>query len=168
MTYVAPMRSLSGCGCSMGGALGDDGTTVSPFATLAAQVNRFGPSAPVGLQFAPTPFSVTNPVLDPALALAAVLICQRRATDAYNQFHDAGSAAAIAAANVGLLDPSGYVTTNLASTTSTVASYADSMGLAGVQTTISVPGIGEVPTTTLLMVGGAVLAFMLLRKRGRS
>lgn len=167
MSYLDPRRALHGCFDSMGGALGDD-ASASPYATLAAQVNRFGSSAPTGLQFVTTPFSLTAPALDPALALAAVLICQRRATDAFTQFHDAGSAAAIAAANLGLLDPVTYVNARLPDTVSTVASYADSMGLPAAGSTISIPGIGDVSTTTLLMVGAAaVLGYMVLHKRRR-
>ena len=165
MSYLDPKRALHGCFDSMG----DDASIGSPYAQLAAQVNRFGPSAPTGLQFVSTPFPATAATLDPALAMAAVLICQRRATDAFTQFHDAGSAAAIAAANLGLLDPVTYVNARLADTTSTVASYADSMGLPAASSTISIPGIGDVSTTTLLMVGAAaVLGYMVLKPRRRS
>jgi hypothetical protein len=162
MTYGRTHRALHGCGCGMGGAMGDD-AAASPYAQLAAQVNRFGPGAPAGLQFTRTPFSLTTPTLDPSLALTAVVIYQRRATDAYDQFHDAGSAAAIAAANLGLMDPTAFVSAKLPEVTSTVASYADSLGLPAADG-ISIPGLGQVSGMTLLLVAGAALAgYVLLR-----
>lgn len=148
--------------------MGDDTSATSPYAQLAVQVNRFGPSAPPDLRFTQTPFSVTAQTLDPALALTAVVIYQRRAADAFNQFHDEGSEAAIAAANVGLADPTGFVMARLPEVTSTVASYADSKGLPAAEGSVTLPGVGSVSSTTLLVIAAAVGGFLLLQgKRSR-
>lgn len=150
----------------MGGALGDD-AGAAPYAQLAAQVNRFGPGAPAGLQFTQTPFSTSTPTLDPGLALTAVVIYQRRATDAYSQFHDVGSAAAIAAANLGLVDPTAFVSARLPEVINTVASYADSVGLPPADGSVSIPGLGQVSVTTLLLLAGAAVAGYVLLQSPR-
>lgn len=111
-------------------AMGDAAPAPVTFATLAAQVNRFGPAgAPAGYQFVMRPFQLDAVKLDPGLALVAVTIYLRRATDAYNQFHDAGSEQAIAAANAGFADPVAFVTPRLADVTQVVSEFADSLGL---------------------------------------
>lgn len=110
-------------------SLGDDTGLANPIATLAAQVNRFGAGAPAGYQVVTTPFELDAVNLSPALALTATTIYQRRATDAYNQFHDAGSAQAIADANAGLSAPVGFVSTRMAEMISTISQFADSLGL---------------------------------------
>lgn len=115
------------------GSLGHDGLGAvapaeSPVGKLVSQVNRFGPGAPAGYQYAPAPFRDTG-VVSMDLAIAAITIYLRRATDSYNQFHDAGSAAAIAAANLGFAAPVEFVTGRLADVTSTIAGFADSLGL---------------------------------------
>lgn len=110
-------------------SLGDDSGLANPIRTLTAQVNRFGAGAPAGYQFVTTPFDLDAVTLSPDLALAATVIYQRRATDAYNQFHDAGSAQAIADANAGLTSPVGFVSTRMADVISTVGQFADALGL---------------------------------------
>lgn len=148
----------------MHGGLGDV-ADLDPVSQLAAQVNRFGPSAPAGQRFVTTPFPLATGNLDPNLALIALTIYQQRATAAYSQFHDQGSQQAIAAANAGFADPSTFVQSNLADVTSAVAGYADSLGLAKAE------GGGQpLDNTTLLLAAGALVAVLALRRprRGRS
>ena len=156
MSFLRPAHLPMGRQRGRGGALGDAG--YATVADLAAQVNRFGPSAPAAYQFSTTLFPLSN-VLDLALALTATLIYQRRATDAYNQFHDAASAAAIDKANKGLADPIAFVQANLYDVASTIGMFADSVGLpaaagSGVDTGIN----------PLLIAGGIGLAAIMLFK----
>lgn len=109
--------------------MGDDAQPSSPVTQLAAQINRFGASAPGPYQFAPVPFPLSS-TLDLPLAQVALLIYQRRLTDAYTQVHDAGTAAAIDAANAGFADPVAFVSPRIAQVTSTIATFADALGLA--------------------------------------
>lgn len=159
MTYlrspIVRRPALSG----MGGALGD--VEVITGADLAKQVNRFGPSAPAAYQFAPTAFVGADPVSQ-ALALTAVLIMQRRATDAFSQFHDAGSEAAISEANMALNDPIVYVTTHIGQVTKTIEAYADSLGLPGQSLSSTIASMSPL---TLAAVAGAGL-LLLRRKKG--
>ncbi len=140
-------------------------TPVGPWGALAAQVNRFGAGAPAGYVFASQVYPVASGIPDPGLAVTAATIFQRRAADAYNQFADAGSAAAIARANQGLADPLGFVTANLAEVTSVIGAFADSLGIppaAGAAG--ATPGtIAGVDTTTLLWIAGIGLALWALR-----
>jgi len=132
-----------------------------PVGKLAAQVNRFGAAAPAGYQYAATPFVATGN-LDPNLALVALTIYQARATSAYAQFHDQGSAQAIAAANAGFADPTGFVQSHISDVTQQIAGFADSLGLP--------PAAGDDvgDNTTLWVVGGAMAAYFLFaKKRGR-
>jgi hypothetical protein len=138
-----------------------DIATQDPVAVLAAQVNRFGASAPPGYQIVTTPFTAPMSV---GLAIAALTIYQRRATDGYNQFHDAGSQAAIDAANAGFADPVSFVTAHLSEVISTVTAFADSLGLP------STSGVGPATdnssTESILMaVGFLGLWWLLERKR---
>jgi len=148
--------------------MGDDllaGTiwgTSEPVAALVAQVNRFGPAAPMGLQFASTPFQVASGNLDPAVAIAAVTIFQRRAAAAYEQFHDAGSLSAITRANNGFTDPVGFVTANLGEVTAAIAGYGDSLGLPPASTGSI---IGDLGSNKLLIVAGVGVALWLLTRR---
>lgn len=148
MTYHRPY-GLSGCG-----AMGDTAVT-DPVADLVAQVNRFGPAAPAGLQFVQQPLPLATGI-SPELALAALTIYQRRSTDAFNQFHDAGSAAAIAAANLGFANPVAFVTGALSDVTRTIAGYADSMGLPNADGTSST--IAGIDLQTIIVVAGIGLA----------
>ncbi len=139
-----------------GGSLGDVG--YATVADLAAQVNRFGPSAPAAYQFTTTVFPPST-VLDPALALTALTIYQRRATDAYNEFRDAGSKTAIDKANKGFADPTAFVQANLYDVTSTIGMFADAAGLpasagSGVDTGINPLLIGGIGLGLLLLMGG--------------
>jgi len=138
--------------------MGDVMTAANPFSTLASQVNRFGPSAPAAYQMTQQVFPLATGTLDPQLAMAAVLIYQRRATEAYNQFHDAGSAQAIEAANAGFGRPVEFVTGNLAEVTQAIANFADSLGLpAAITTSSGGTGIGTKTLNTLLLGAGAIL-----------
>ncbi len=130
------------------------GDVSDPVADLIAQVNRFGPAAPAGAQFIQQPFPLATGI-SPGLALVATTIYQRRSTDSFNQFHDAGSAAAIAAANVGFADPVSFVTSHLADVTRTLAGYADSLGLPSAD---GAPTVGGVDMQTILIVAGLGLA----------
>jgi hypothetical protein len=144
-------------------ALSDD---ADPVSALTAQVNRFGPSAPSNLRFAQQQYPIT-PVLDPAVAMAAVLIYQRRATDAYNQMGDRGSADAIAKANQGLADPVGWVTANLADVTQVIAAYGDINKLPPAtlpDAGTGMPGSGPDLSTLLLIAGIGIAAWMLFSR----
>jgi len=122
------------------------------FADLAAQVNRFGPDAPAEHRLVLTPFLATG-TLDSGLALTAITIYQRRATAAYDQFGDRGSALEIERANEGFANPVVWVTTHLAEVTQAIAGYADSLGLPG-----GAAGSGGLSTTMLLLLAGVGLA----------
>ncbi len=126
-----------------------------PVAELTAQVNRFGVAAPAGLQFVQQPVPLATGISQ-GLALAAVAIYQRRAADAFSQFHDAGSAAMLTAANVAFADPVSFVTANLADVTRTIAGYADSVGLPSADGSPST--ISGVDMQTVLIVAGLGLA----------
>lgn len=126
--------------------LGDVGAAAPGGAVtlLVSQVNRFsGPQVPASYQYVSIPFPAMT-TLDMSLAVTAITIYLRRATDAYNQFHDAGSAAAIAAANLGFADPVAFVSGRMSDVTSTIAGFADSLGLPSVGSRIDIPpwGIG--------------------------
>jgi hypothetical protein len=136
-------------------------------ADLAAQVNRFGPSAPSGYQFVtepiPAPLTALGVTLLPisvGLATIALTIYQRRATDSYNQFHDTGSSQAIAAANAGFADPVGFVTSNLNTVTQTLQAFADSLGIPAAAAATS--PADDSSGTLLLVAGAALVAWLLL------
>jgi hypothetical protein len=137
--------------------MGDVSTPMAnPVTALIAQVNRFGPSAPETRRFIQTSFPLAE-TLDPGVALVAVTIYQRQATDSYSQFHDRGSAAAIASANAGFANPLTFVTDNIAAITMAIALYADSLGLS--------PASGGPSnlTMTLMIAGAGVALWMLTR-----
>lgn len=131
MSYLRPAARPVRRPRSAGSAMGDDVTVpyTSGPAILAAQVNRFGVDAPAAYQFVTDPLPIDAVKVSPALALVAISIYQRRATDAYQQFHDQGSLAALEAANRGFADPVAFVTGHLADVTSAVRGFADSVGL---------------------------------------
>lgn len=172
MSYTTPHASLLGRRHGSGRAMGDVGVAAGDsLAALAAQVNRFGPGAPASYRFASRVFPLATGKLDPELALVAITIYQRRATDAYGQFHDAGSADAITRANAGFADPARFVMMNLPDVTQSIGSFADSLGLpAGDAATGStgVPGlpgtIAGIDTTTLLLVAGGALALWMVTR----
>jgi len=154
MSFLRPSHR-PGRARGRGGAMGDVG--YATVADLAAQVNRFGPGAPAAYQFATTPFPPSS-VLDPALALTAITIYLRRATDAYNQFHDAASAAAIDKANKGFADPTTFVQANLYDVTSTIGMFADAAGLP------AAAGSGVDTGISPLLLGGVGLGILFLMK----
>lgn len=169
MTYMAARdlaawRRAQGRG---GRAMGDVGSGVTA-ADLAAQVNRFGPSAPAGYQFVTAPltpppavFGISLMPLGVDLATVALTIYQRRATDAYNQFHDTGSQQAITAANAGFADPVTFVTGHLAEVTQTLQAFADSLGIPAAGDGSAAAGISGGP----LLIGAAILALWLLMEK---
>jgi len=152
-----PGGALShGLGDAMGLVAGDQ------LPQLAAQVNRFGPGAPAAYQFTTKVFPVATGKIDPEIALVATTIYLRRATDAYNQFHDAGSLAAITRANLGFADPVGFVTGNLADVVSTIGSFADSLGLpAASSDDATIAGVDS--RLLLYAAAGALLLWMVAR-----
>lgn len=156
---LAPVRRARGVGGALSG-LGDIQAAPGPGA-LAAQVNRFGESAPASYQFVTTPFPVDTGKIDSALAIVALTIYQRRAADAYQQFHDAGSAAAIDAANAGFANPVGFVTGHLAEVLTAVKGYADSVGLPPAQ---GDGGGSSLDPTTLALAAAAAAALWWMRR----
>lgn len=164
MSYLSPALGQTVRACGRGGAMGDVSPAPDTVSALVAQVNRFDAKAPSGYQFVTEPFTappsffgVALLPISVALATMALVIYQRRATDAYNQFHDAGSQQAIAAANAGFADPPGFVTDHLTDVTQTLQAFADSLGIA--------PPPGDTPTNgggssgTLLLVAGVLAAW---------
>ena len=146
--------------------MGDTAVSPDPVGQLAAQVNRFGSGAPAAYQFVTTPFPVDTGVLGPDLALAAVLIYQRRATDGFTKFHDMGSEAAITKANQGLVDPVSFVTANLPEVTSVIAAFADSLGLPAATGGLLMFGL-DATALVLIAAGGFGLWYMTRKPRRR-
>jgi hypothetical protein len=150
--------------------MGDVGTQITA-GDLAAQVNRFGAGAPSGYQFVTEPFAAPPSVfgvslmpMSIGLATSALTIYQRRATDAYNQFHDTGSELAITTANAGFADPIAFVTGHLSEVTQTVQQFADSLGIP--------PASSGAPAETgtsggPLLIGAAIVAVWWLMERKR-
>jgi hypothetical protein len=157
MGYLSTAHGSLGC-CGLGDAAP---APTDPVAILSSQVNRFGTSAPSGYQYVTTPFLASGTVpLD--LATVAITIYLRRATDSYNQFHDAGSAAAIVAANAGFASPVDFVTMRLADVTQTIGAFADSLGLP--------PAGGDAGGVPIWVIGvGLVAAWLVLNpsRKGR-
>jgi hypothetical protein len=150
-----------------GGAMGDTTTvSVDPIGQLAAQVNRFGAGAPAAYQFTTTPFPVATGILAPDLALAAVLIYQRRATDGFSKFRDATSEALITKANQGLIDPVSFVSANLPEVTSVIAAFADSLGLPAADGGFLMFGL-DATALALIAAGGFGLWYMTRKPRRR-
>lgn len=173
MTYMAPRDFATwrrAHGVRGGGAMGDVAAAGDPGA-LVAQVNRFNTQAPSGYQFVTEPFTAPVSVLGITLlpvslplATMALTIYQRRATDAYNQFHDAGSLQAIATANAGYADPVKFVTDHMAEVTQTLQAFADSLGIPPVPSEASTLDTG-VSTGTLLLAGGILVAWWLMEPK---
>lgn len=168
MTYLLPSLGCASRRCGAGAAMGDtgpaDGGSVS---ALVDQVNRFGPGAPFGYQFVtepftapPEPFGIRLLPISVGLATIALTIYQRRATDAYNQFHDNGSQQAIAAANAGFADPVTFVSGHLAQITSTLQAFADSLGIPA---TSGAPSEAQDGISTGTLAIAALAAWWLLR-----
>lgn len=145
-----------------GRAMGDVAAPSSPVADLAAQVNRFGPQAPTGYQFVTTPFPLATGNVPQDLALVAVTIYQRRATDAFNQFHDAGSEAAITLANQGFANPVAFLAPRMGEVTSTIAAFADSLGIPPAAGASSTSALGD--SSNLLLLAAAVAALLWLAR----
>lgn len=143
-------------------SMGDDSGTAtsSPAAALVRQVNRFV-KAPVAYQFVTTPIAPTD-IVTPELALAAVLIYQRSATDSFAKFHDDGSRQAIEAANAAFSNPVAFVSSRMGEVTTTAANMADSLGLPGAGGGL----VGGMSTSTIVLIVGLVGAMFFMHKRG--
>jgi len=151
--------------------MGDVAADVTP-ADLVAQVNRFGPGAPSAYQFVSTPFTAPVAVLGitllpigMGLAITALTIYQRRASDAYNQFHDAGSEQAIADANAGFADPVGFVTSHLGQVTQTLQAFADSLGIPAAPTGATASPEAGLSTGTLMLAGGILAVWWIMERK---
>lgn len=134
-----------------------DTATDGGVAALVGQLNRFAPpAAPVEHQVlkAALPLATGNVTMD--VALPAVVLYQRRATAAYQQFQDAGSLAVLEQANQAFTSPVAFVTANLANVTNTIASYGDSVGLAPAASGASGGGVDVTQLAVLAGVGLAV------------
>lgn len=161
-----------GCYGSMGGAMGDTAPARAyTVGDLVRQVNRFGDSAPVGYRYAAASEGVVGAPFDPAavqvtmpLAIAAVLIYQRRASDAYSRFGDQGSLAALNAANGAFADPVGFVTSRLAEVVSTISSFGDSLGIPAADGSSTLAGL---PTWAWLAIAGGLLWWVTSTERRR-
>jgi hypothetical protein len=141
-------------------------------ADLVAQVNRFGLGAPSAYQFVTTPFTapaaffgVPLMPIGVGLATVALTIYQRRATDAYNQFHDTGSQQAITAANAGFADPVAFVTGHLSEVTKTLQAFADSLGIPPASSGTAAPDDGSSSGTLMLAAGILAVWWLMERKR---
>ncbi len=143
--------------------MGDDQVSLGPVALLATQVNRFGANAPAPYQYAATAFPLSSGSLDPALAMAALLIYQRRATDAYAQFHDAGTATEIDLASKGFADPVAFVAPQMAHVTEVIGAFADSLGLPS--SPGSAAGGGTDGMNMLLLAGGVLALWWLMEAK---
>lgn len=130
--------------------------------TLILQINRFlDPTTPAAYQL--TGFNVgangfpTNGTIDQGVAMAAMALMQRRATDAYSNAKStvdkAGAAALISQVNQGWSDPVSFVNGSIDSITATIATYADLHGVAKAASST----IAGIDTTTIL-IGAAVVA----------
>jgi hypothetical protein len=159
MSYARPSAVRMGRARGRGGAMGDVAPGLTPVGALAQQVNRFGPSAPAAYRVVSSVFPVATGNLTPELAMAALIIYQRRATDAYNQFHDAGSEAAISAANQGFADPVGFVAPQVAQMTQVIGGFADAVGIPPAIGTSA----GDDGVSPLMWLGLAAILWWVLR-----
>jgi len=177
MTYMAP-RDFAARQRAQGlrpyrrrGAMGDVTADVTP-GDLVAQVNRFGTGAPSAYQFVTTPFTAPVAVfgisllpIGIGLATTALTIYQRRASDAYNQFHDAGSQQAITAANAGFADPVAFVTSHLADVTQTLQAFADSLGIPPASSGTAASSDAGLSSGTLMLAGGILAVWWLMERK---
>ena len=130
--------------------------------TLIAQINRFfDPQTPdayklTGFNVAASGFP-TNGTIDIGVAMAALTLVNKRATDAYNNakttVDKAGASVMISQLGPAWQDPINFVTTNIGSITATIATYADLHGVPKAQGSL----LGGVDTTTIL-IGATVVA----------
>jgi len=103
---------------------------IDPYLFLTAQVNRYA-SAPAAYQYVQTPFPLVSGSISENVATAALLINQGRALDAVQA--GTGTVANVANASAGFGDPVTTVNAQLAAITSSVATWADSLGLPAAQ-----------------------------------
>lgn len=137
---------------------------------LIAQVNRFmGSDVPAAYRLTGMAASSypTNGTLTPDVAMAALILFQRRAADAYSSATDAttkaGAQMMIAQADSGFADPLGFVTSNIGPVTSTLTTYGDLHGVAKAQSTTTI--LGSSVDTTTIAIGAAVVAALWLFAR---
>jgi hypothetical protein len=112
----------------------------------------------------PSFFGVSLLPMSIGLATAALTIYQRRATDAYNQFHDAGSQVAITTANAGFADPVAFVTGHLSEVTQTLQQFADSLGIPAAS---SGAPADTGPSGGPLLIGAVIVGVWWLMERKR-
>lgn len=131
-----------------------------PLSVLIGQVNRFtGSAAPASYRVADAPYPVASGNLG-LVAPVAVVLYQRAATDSFNQFGDAGSAAQIAKANGGFSDPAAFVTKNMTEVISLITALANSLSLPSADGF----GLGDDASRMIFIVGAALLAAWLLSR----
>jgi hypothetical protein len=139
--------------------MGDLSSATDPVSALIAQINRFtGAAAPISYRVADVPYPVASGNLA-LVAPVAVVLYQRAATDSFNQFGDAGSAAQIAKANQGFADPSGFVGKNMAEVTALITALASSLSLPSAD-----GALGNDASRMIFIVGAALLATWLLSR----
>lgn len=145
--------------------LGGTGAVSDPVATLIDQVNRFGPGAPSGYQYIASAYPLATGTVPVNVAVTAAMILLRRAQDNAVRYGDAASNAMLAKAAAAQSKPQVYVQQNLASVTSEIRQYADSIGAPGAGGFSSMRLLG-VPVSTLAIAAGGVLALAYVA-RGR-
>jgi hypothetical protein len=144
--------------------MGDVAASRTAVDELAAQVNRFGPTAPEPHRIAPIRFATSGQTaVTMELAVPAIVIAHRRANEAYVRFGDQGSLQAIGTITAGYANPVGYVTSHLGELTSTLRAYGDSLGLPAAVAESEVLGI----PTTYVLIGVALVLMLLFNKGGR-
>lgn len=143
--------------------MGDIATGDAGVAALVRQLNRFAPPvAPAAHQVlkAALPLATGNVTME--VALPAVVLYQRRATAAYEQYEDAGSLAVLEQANQAFTNPVAFVTANLANVTNTIASYGDSLGLEAAAGADTSSGVNV--TQLAVLAGIGLLAWWMMRE----
>lgn len=168
MAYLSDSSSMAR-GSRVGRAMGAFESTSDPVAQLIAEVNRFGPKAPTGLQYVPTVYPLATGKVPADVAASAAFIYHRRAQDAVLKFGDKGSRDLLSRASVGLGNPTAFVNDNLADVTSVIKSYADANGLPASQLTIAgkITSLASSPLVIAAVGGGLLLFFMTSRRRKR-
>jgi hypothetical protein len=208
MTHLRAPRALYGCSCerrgtsALGafGSLGDAVTlpadaaatasagvaqaaaSIPAFADavkhLQAELNRFGPQAPVGLQYV-TPLLAVNGLLDVNTAARAVQVLQRRYTDSIAAFPGESGASLDKLKQVtgqtAMLNPIGFVMLGAATgnvpanqvgveaTTGLIQKYGDSKGLPAAARSI-IDTLTSNPNVLIVAGLAAVAAFYLWRR----
>lgn len=177
---------MSGLGCAgCGGRCGGLGATeivdptqvraigapvgTDPAVYLRAHLNRYtaAAGAPIGWRNWPTMLPLVA-AIDAETASRAMWVISRRAGAASLAFSDAATKDLLKTVGQGWANPIGYITTNLPSVIDVVRLYGDANGLPAA---IGVggpkpPGANGIPREAWI-VGGVLVAFLLVRKAGR-